>query len=207
MVLTALGIGVAIATENPYIAYAAAFVVFSQVKGHDREGNLVFDNTDVMLLAAPGLRVLSYPFSATRYLVLASPLALPGSLSAAARIVQPLPGVFDVIVHGGPMGVAVQVSRGGRMITKWLDAKTVAKIIRANGWTEGQTVRLVSCETGAISEGFAQMLANELQTVVMGSPYKIVINLKNGAVGSMRTTYAGLEWVSENAGFIRFFPE
>jgi hypothetical protein len=76
-----------------------------------------------------------------------------------------LEGVFDVGVHGSPDSVGYQVKPGAAHDPKnWLNFsnRDLASLMKSHGWQEGQPVRLLSCQTGKISDGFAQDLSNRL---------------------------------------------
>ena len=67
-------------------------------------------------------------------------------------------GVFDLIAHGTSSGV--QVEHLGSTLT--INSRVAAsRISRLPGY-HGQDIRLLSCSTGARSDGFAQNLANKL---------------------------------------------
>ena len=72
-------------------------------------------------------------------------------------------GQFDVVAHGDP--VSIIITNRGTPLT--IDARMTAKLIMANpDYRKGQPVRLLSCDTGAYPNGFAQHLANKLNAVV-----------------------------------------
>jgi RHS repeat-associated protein len=72
-------------------------------------------------------------------------------------------GAFDVIGHGSPYSMAVETTQG----TITVKARIMARIIKANpNYKAGQEVRLLSCNTGECSTGFAQSLANDLKAPV-----------------------------------------
>lgn len=68
-------------------------------------------------------------------------------------------GNFDVIAHGG--STYIQIESAGKIHN--LSARDAAKLIRkAPGYKSCKSVRLLSCNTGSIENGFAQNLANAL---------------------------------------------
>ena len=68
-------------------------------------------------------------------------------------------GNFDVIAHGGTTYMNIE-SAG---ITYQLSSREAAKLIRkAPGFRKSKSVRLFSCNTGVLNNGFAQNLANAL---------------------------------------------
>jgi hypothetical protein len=82
----------------------------------------------------------------------------------AAKIPQ-LEGFFDAVGHGTPTAVLDEFGEE-------LNAAELAARIRATPSWGGQNVRLLSCETGACSTGFAQQLANELRVKVLAPTTK-----------------------------------
>ncbi|MEU1051242.1 putative T7SS-secreted protein [Streptomyces sp. NPDC005876] len=73
-------------------------------------------------------------------------------------------GTFDVGIHGSPTSVGYQIKDGPAHLSEnWhnFNHREIASLIRAHGWN-GETVRLLSCQTGMKSDGFAQNLANSL---------------------------------------------
>ena len=72
-------------------------------------------------------------------------------------------GNFDFAAHGGPKSVEIYVN--GK--THEVDWRTVAKIIKGDKkYYRGQPIKLLSCSTGKLDNGFAQNLANKLNTIV-----------------------------------------
>lgn len=72
-------------------------------------------------------------------------------------------GNFDFVAHGGPKSVEIYVN--GK--THEVDWRTVAKIIKVDKkYYRGQPIKLLSCSTGKLDNGFAQNLANKLNTIV-----------------------------------------
>lgn len=68
-------------------------------------------------------------------------------------------GKFDVIAHGN--GVEIEIVNGGKILK--LTPREAAKLIRKQpGYSKSKSVRLLSCNTGSLKNGFAQHLANAL---------------------------------------------
>ncbi len=68
-------------------------------------------------------------------------------------------GNLDVIAHGG--ATYIQIESAGKIHN--LTARDAAKLIRkAPDYKNSKAVRLLSCNTGSIANGFAQNLANAL---------------------------------------------
>ena len=71
-------------------------------------------------------------------------------------------GYFDVIAHGTPNGI--QITHNGQHMI--VDHRTASRLIQNSDGYNGQTIRLLSCNTGALDNGFAQNLANKLNVEV-----------------------------------------
>lgn len=72
-------------------------------------------------------------------------------------------GFFDVIGHGSPTSFEVNVT-GSKMA---VNHRVLANLIKQSpGYTAGQNVRLLSCSTGCLPDGFAQNLANYMNVTV-----------------------------------------
>ena len=82
-----------------------------------------------------------------------------------AQATPDINGWFRVVAHGAPTKLIRTV--GNR--TETIDAKKLAELIRARGWKPGTPVILQSCSTGAVSNGIAQQLADELYAPVSAS--------------------------------------
>lgn len=72
-------------------------------------------------------------------------------------------GKFDLVGHGSPDSIQVEVNG----IPKQLNARTISRLLSHNGeYGKKQPIRLLSCSTGSKADGFAQHLANKLNTTV-----------------------------------------
>ena len=71
-------------------------------------------------------------------------------------------GYYDIIAHGTPNGIQI-THNGQHMIA---DHRTAARLIQNMDGYNGQGIRLLSCNTGALDNGFAQNLANQLNVEV-----------------------------------------
>lgn len=71
-------------------------------------------------------------------------------------------GYFDVIAHGTPNGI--QITHNGQHMI--VDHRTAALLIQNSDGYNGQAIRLLACNTGALDNGFAQNLANKLNVEV-----------------------------------------
>lgn len=69
---------------------------------------------------------------------------------------------FDIISHGTTE--SIEIEHNGKKLQ--INSRTAAKLIRKLPGYHGQSIRLLSCSTGASSVGFAQNLANKLGVTV-----------------------------------------
>ena len=76
-------------------------------------------------------------------------------------------GYFDVIAHGTPNGIQITHNEQHMIV----DHKTAARLIQNSDGYNGQAIRLLSCNTGALDNGFAQNLANKLNVEVYAPTY------------------------------------
>ena len=103
----------------------------------------------------------------------------------------PVPGVLDVAVHGSPLSVNI----GG----SWASHRVLASLIESNPQFTGQPIRLLSCYTGCLANGFAQNLANKLGVLVY-APNELIWATPGG-----RLTIG--PWPTLDTGaFLPFFP-
>ena len=84
-------------------------------------------------------------------------------------------GYLDVIAHGTPNGI--QITHNGQHMT--VDHRTASRLIQNSDGYNGQTIRLLSCNTGALDNGFAQNLANKLNVEVY-APTNYLWSTPNG---------------------------
>ncbi|WP_426338563.1 hemagglutinin repeat-containing protein [Pseudoduganella sp. S-14] len=67
-------------------------------------------------------------------------------------------GKFDVIAHGSTHQIEIMTANGPVVV----DHRVASKLIESAPGYNGQPIRLLSCETGACSTGFAQNMANKM---------------------------------------------
>ena len=84
-------------------------------------------------------------------------------------------GYFDVIAHGTPNGIQITHNEQHMIV----DHKTAARLIQNSDGYNGQAIRLLSCNTGALDNGFAQNLANKLNVEVY-APTNYLWSTPNG---------------------------
>ena len=113
-------------------------------------------------------------------------------------------GVYDVVAHGG--AAIIQVTHDGRILE--IDSRTAARLIEARAdYNPGQPIRLLSCDTGSSTSGFAQNLANKLN-VVVEAPTKLVWAYPNGKyfVAGRRKDNPNLPDKNDPGIFKKFYP-
>ena len=115
------------------------------------------------------------------------------TLAAAAAKVKPLPGYYDVVVHGTQD--AFQVFHNGQWVT--ISHRSLARYIEKSGYSGGP-IRLISCNSGGSVSGAAQNLANKLGADVLAPNKTAWIH------GSGRIT-VGNPWYN-SGGWNHFHP-
>lgn len=86
---------------------------------------------------------------------------------ANAMNIPPKPGYYDVIVHGSPDAIWIKdANENWRSMTP---QELAALIRRQPDYVPGTPIRLLSCETGQVPNGFAQHLANEMGVQTQGA--------------------------------------
>lgn len=87
----------------------------------------------------------------------------------AAKI-KPLDGYSDIVMHGSPTELLAYSNEGD----EWsYGAKEAAELIRNSHEFCGKPIRLIACQTGALKDGIAQQIADELGVSVL-APTEIV---------------------------------
>jgi len=103
-------------------------------------------------------------------------------------------GALDVIAHGNSM--VIEIANGNDLMQ--INARAAAKLIKKiPGFISKKSVRLFSCSTGALQNGFAQHLANALGKPVFAPNMTLHANA------------FGRYWVSDNGKigtFVKFVP-
>ena len=113
-------------------------------------------------------------------------------------------GVFDVVAHGSSN--TIQLLHNGEIIN--VDSRIAAKLIAQNPkYSSGGSLRLLSCNTGSTTKGFAQNLANKLNVIVY-APTKVVWAYPNGhyIVAGRRKDNPDYPDLSDLGSFVTFFP-
>ncbi len=125
-----------------------------------------------------------------------------------ARFIKELEGYETVICHGSVDSALIYNNEGEEIV---LSAEMLATLLCNTPSYNGGNIRLVSCSTGANSNGFAQSLANELQVNVMAPSESIWIGSDGQMFISDNEVLAHLweegENVNETGEWIVFKPE
>lgn len=109
-------------------------------------------------------------------------------------------GLYDVVAHG--TASYIQIDHNGK--SHDIDWRVTAKIIKNSKGYHGQGIRLLSCNTGKISDGFAQNLANKLNVPVK-APIGYLLANSNGNYYVAEKT--GSFFTKINNGFKTFYPK
>lgn len=91
-------------------------------------------------------------------------------LSQNAKKIKPLEGYSDIIMHGSPTELLAYDNDGAELL---YSAKEAAELIRNSREFCGKPIRLIACQAGALKDGIAQQLADELGVNVL-APTEIV---------------------------------
>jgi hypothetical protein len=110
--------------------------------------------------------------------------------------VKPLPGVYDVAMHGNPRSVAIELLDGRSLVA---GHRTLARFIASRADYLGEVVRLLSCQTGGLPDGLAQNLANKLGVEVLAPSDRLWI-FGNGDMT------IGRDALDDTGHWIRFRP-
>ena len=113
-------------------------------------------------------------------------------------------GVYDVVAHGG--ATIMQVTHNGEILE--INSRTATKLIKSKtDYKRGQPIRLLSCDTGSSTSGFAQNLANKLN-VVVEAPTKLVWAYSNGTyfVAGRRKDNPNMPDMNNPGVFKKFYP-
>src|SRR5262249_6691554 len=123
-----------------------------------------------------------------------APVTLIGKgdpLAQAATWITPQKGVIDVVVHG--TSDAFHVLHNGSLVQ--VNHRSLATLIEKSGQS-GESIRLLSCNSGACRNGIAQNLANKLGMKVVAPTDKLWIH-PNGSltIGKTPAVNTG-QWVT-----------
>jgi hypothetical protein len=110
-------------------------------------------------------------------------------------------GYYDIIAHGSSDGI--QITHNGEKII--VDSRTAARLIQNVEGYNGQSIRLLSCNTGALDSGFAQNLANKLNINVY-APNNYLWSTPDGNYFVAGMTKDGLPDLTNIGDFVLFTP-
>ena len=114
-------------------------------------------------------------------------------------------GYFDVIAHGSHNRVELE-HNGKTYIVDW---REVAHIVKHLPGYHGQKIRLLSCNTGSTTTGFAQSLADKMNVEVI-APNKYLFANPDGThyvAGGYRNSAGKICPIHSDPGtFIKFTP-
>lgn len=113
-------------------------------------------------------------------------------------------GFYDVIAHGTPTSIEI-MHNGSRIL---IDHRIAARLIKNDQSYAGQGIRLLSCSTGQLPNGFAQNLANKLNVPVT-APTDILWAGPNGkhfVAGSRTINSRSIADPKRIGKFVTFYP-
>ena len=112
-------------------------------------------------------------------------------------------GFYDVIAHGTTK--TIQIQHNGKPV--FITHRTAARLFAKDPNFKGKSIRLLSCETGGVSRGFAQGLADRLN-VVVEAPTKLVWARPDGSyfvAGRSKSNFYRPD-MNNRGRFIKFYP-
>ena len=90
-----------------------------------------------------------------------------------AAKVKPIDGFEDFTCHADPNGFYIDMNGEEKEEDYvWLTPKEYAEVIRNSNTYKGGNIRILSCQSGALEDGAAQQLADELQVVATANSSK-----------------------------------
>ena len=112
-------------------------------------------------------------------------------------------GFYDVIAHGTTK--TIQIQHNGKPVE--ITHRVAARLFANDPNFKGKSIRLLSCDTGGITHGFAQGLADRLN-VVVEAPTKLVWARPDGSyfVAGRSKSNPNLPDTSNRGRFIKFYP-
>ena len=112
-------------------------------------------------------------------------------------------GFYDVIAHGTTK--TIQIQHNGVMVD--ITHRTAARLFANDPNFKGKSIRLLSCDTGGVSRGFAQGLADQLN-VVVEAPTKLVWARPDGSyfVAGRSKSDFDIPDMNNRGRFIKFYP-
>lgn len=122
--------------------------------------------------------------------------------AAKRKLVDP-DGTLDVVAHGGVNTIKMVINGEERNV----NARFLARILKhSKKYGKKQTIRLVSCDTGKDVYGFAQQLANKLNTIVIAPTRKYLAQEDGGYMVAGTKKVGKITYVDENdMGYMKEF--
>lgn len=91
-----------------------------------------------------------------------------------AKKIKPLDGYSDIVMHGSPTELLAYGNNG----EEWAyGAKEAAELIRNSREFCGKPIRLIACQTGALKDGIAQQIADELGVPVLAPTETVTVDI------------------------------
>lgn len=91
-----------------------------------------------------------------------------------AKKIKPLDGYSDIVMHGSPTELLAYGNDG----EEWsYGAKEAAELIRNSREFCGKPIRLIACQTGALKDGIAQQIADELGVPVLAPTETVTVDI------------------------------
>lgn len=127
-------------------------------------------------------------------LKLEKPIFMDDIVGKYAQYIQPKDGMYDVVLHGNKYFV--------EYFGKRIDPDTLcAMIAQRSDYEKNQPIRLISCNTGAVSDGVADYVSNKLHVKVQApTTTAYVYPPKNGVSEVFAETRQG----ARNGEFVEF---
>ena len=128
------------------------------------------------------------------------------SFGINAQNMDALDGYYDVIAHGSEN--LIQVAGATGKVHDSVNAQVLARYLQRYTHYDGQPIRLVSCNTGKSSTGFASQLSESLGGVEVMAPNNYIWNWDDGmtVISSRGPTLFGKEWpeLPPTGDFVKF---
>ena len=118
-----------------------------------------------------------------RGIIKAEPLSIrfvnsSDSLYNNSKMIKPIKGFEDVVIHGDKTGFAYFDKSGKEL---YYTVREFAEILKSSGLYQGGNIRLISCETGADGATTAMSLAEQLNVKVI-APSNVVWVMPDGTM-------------------------
>ena len=147
------------------------------------DGNMTFDEWKNSL-SDEQKNALKYVANAEkRGIIKAEPLSIrfvnsSDSLYNNSKMIKPIKGFEDVVIHGDKTGFAYFDKSGKEL---YYTVREFAEILKSSGLYQGGNIRLIYCETGADGATTAMSLAEQLNVKVI-APSNVVWVMPDGTM-------------------------